>query len=211
MPKVRAVLLDVYDTVLTVDFEAALEGLLAATGLTRDEWSQGTRAHGQDIMIGAITPEQAFAATFRLAQKSPGDLQSLVRLDLELIQEHATLYPDVIPFIDELQCREVNVALVSNCAPNTGPLLDALGLADRVDQVLLSCEVGSAKPDAGIYRAALDALRVDPADVLFVDDQASYCSGAQSLGMTAVRIDRRGMAPGSVRTPRDVLPIVDTP
>lgn len=210
MPKVRAVLLDVFDTVLTVDFDAALGGLVGASGLARDDWVAGFTMHRQNIMTGAVTLEQAFAATFELAGEAPRDLSALIRRDVELLQEHATLYADVIPFIDEVRRRGISVAFVSNCTPNTGPLLQELGLADHADHVVLSYEVGSAKPDAAIYRAALGALSVNPAEAVFVDDQAAYCSGAEELGMTAVRIDRHSdmPMPGLVHSLRDVLPIL---
>ncbi len=205
MSKVRAVLLDVFDTVLTVDFDAALDGLVEASGLTRSDWVAGVRAHGQGLMTGAITPHDAFTDIFRLAGKSPVDVESLVRRDLELLREHATVYPDVLPFMEEVRGRGMGLAFVSNCAPNAGPLLESLGLVAEVDHVVLSCDVGSAKPDRGIFHAALDALQVDASQAVFVDDQVAYCSGAEAVGMTAVRIDRRGDGVGAVRSLDDVL------
>jgi putative hydrolase of the HAD superfamily len=56
--------------------------------------------------------------------------------------------------------------------------------------VLLSFEVGVAKPDAGIYRAALDALGAQPEGSVFVDDQAGYCDGAEALGIRSILILR---------------------
>lgn len=210
MSEIRAVLLDVFDTAVTVNFEAAFNALIEASGLDREHWVAGLQTHGQDIMTGEISPGEAFTAIFHRAQTSPGDVTALVRRDLELLQEHATIYPDVLPFLAELRRRGLVVALVSNCAPNAGPLLRELGLAAEVDDVILSCDVGSAKPDAGIYGHALNALGVDPAHAMFVDDQAAYCSGAEALGMRTVLIDRRGVAPGSVRSLEEVLQMLVT-
>ncbi|VXB60545.1 HAD family hydrolase [Nocardioides sp. AX2bis] len=209
MSNVRAVLLDVFDTVLTVDFDAVLDGLAAASGLTRSDWSEWGSAHGHEIMTGVVTPYEAFTATFRLAGKPPSDVESLVQRDAELLREHATLYPDVIPFMEEARRRGMVLAFVSNCAPNAGPLLQALGLVARAEHVVLSCKVGSAKPDPGIYRSALAALRVDANEAVFVDDQVAYCSGAEAIGITAVRIDRRGGSSDSARSLTDVLPMLD--
>lgn len=208
MSNVRAVLLDVFDTVLTVDFDAALDGLAAASGLTKSDWAAGRRAHGQGIMTGVVTPHEAFTATFRLAGKPPGDVESLVARDVELLREHATLYPDVLPFMEEVRRRGMALAFVSNCAPNAGPLLEALGLAARVDHVVLSCDVGSAKPEPSIYRSALAAMGVGATQAVFVDDQVAYCSGAEAIGIKAVRIDRRGSSIGAVRSLTDVLPML---
>lgn len=208
MSKVRAVLLDVFDTVLSVDFDAALDGLAAGSVISRDEWMTGLRLHSHDLMTGAISPEQAFAATLRLAGKAPRDVEQLVERDLLLIREHARVYPDVVPFIDEMHRRKLKVAFVSNCAPNAGPLLKQLGLAARAHHVVLSCDVGSTKPEAAIYRTALDALGVAAVDTVFVDDQNGYCTGAEALGMTAVRIDRYNHTFGAAHSLEDVLALL---
>ncbi len=67
-------------------------------------------------------------------------------------------------------------------------MLEELGLADLVDAVVLSCEIGCAKPSSAIYRSALDRLGVEAARAVFVDDQAAYCSAAAALGMRSVHI-----------------------
>ncbi|WP_420111460.1 HAD family hydrolase [Pseudactinotalea sp.] len=105
----------------------------------------------------------------------------------------------------ELRDRGIAAAFVSNCAPNAAPLLSHLGLTAQVDAVILSCEVGSTKPDAEIYMRALEALAVDASGAVFVDDQATYCAGAEAIGLTAVRIDRHGTAQGAVQSLEDVL------
>ncbi|MGW0477257.1 HAD-IA family hydrolase [Streptomyces coeruleorubidus] len=57
------------------------------------------------------------------------------------------------------------------------------GLLDIVDTLVLSYEVGFAKPDPRIYTVALQRLGADPADVLFIDDTPGHVTTAQTLGM----------------------------
>jgi putative hydrolase of the HAD superfamily len=98
--------------------------------------------------------------------------------------------------------------VVSNCDHATRPIVDELGLADEADAVLLSFEVGVAKPDAGIYRAALDALGAQPEGSVFVDDQAGYCDGAEALGIRSILILRDDAFPvegTSVTGDREVI------
>ena len=59
---------------------------------------------------------------------------------------HTQLYDDTIPFFEWLRSEGILVALVSNCADTTRGLLESLGVIPLVDAVVLSCEVGSAKP-----------------------------------------------------------------
>jgi len=51
------------------------------------------------------------------------------------------------------------------------------------DVVVVSCEVGCAKPDPVIYRLTLERLHVEPAMALFVDDRAENIAAAQAIGL----------------------------
>ncbi len=102
------------------------------------------------------------------------------------------LYDDTLPVLRELRGRGMRTAIVSNCDHFTRPALDALGLEDEVDAVLLSFEVGAMKPDAPIYEETLRRLAVVAAQAVFVDDQPDFCAGAVALGVRTFRIDRDG-------------------
>ncbi len=114
----------------------------------------------------------------------------LVTMDGALIRDLTVLHEDTVPFLAELRGRGVRTAFVSNCSENTRPLLDGLGLAPLVDALVLSCEVGAAKPHPEIFEVALERLAATAGDAVFVDDQQAYCDGASALGIRAVRIDR---------------------
>jgi HAD superfamily hydrolase (TIGR01509 family) len=78
----------------------------------------------------------------------------------------------------------VRTALISNCSYNTRPFVDGLGLEKELDAVILSFEAGAAKPDARIYRLALEKVGgIAPERAVFVDDQTAYCDGAAALGI----------------------------
>jgi FMN phosphatase YigB (HAD superfamily) len=84
---------------------------------------------------------------------------------------------------------------VSNCDHSTRPIVDQLELEQEADAIVLSFEVGVAKPDPGIYRTALDAVGARAEEVVFVDDQVAYCRGAEALGIRAFVIQREDADP----------------
>lgn len=51
------------------------------------------------------------------------------------------------------------------------------------DDVVLSFQVGLAKPDPKIFTLAAERLGVQPEECLFVDDLARYLIGAEKVGM----------------------------
>ena len=60
-------------------------------------------------------------------------------------------------------------------------------LSSLFDAVVISYEVGLAKPEPEIYRLTMSQLGVSPADALFVDDRAENVAMALELGMRALQ------------------------
>jgi len=54
---------------------------------------------------------------------------------------------------------------------------------------LSSCYLGLRKPDAAIYRCALDILGRPAERILFIDDRPENVAGAQAAGMQAIRFE----------------------
>lgn len=89
--------------------------------------------------------------------------------------------------LDALRERGLLVGLVSNGIDPPSLLhrdLERLGVAERLDVALFSSEVGRRKPDPEIFRRALDAVRVEARQTLFVGDTlATDIAGAAAIGM----------------------------
>ena len=190
----RACLVDVFDTVLSVDFAQHNAGLAVHAGVDPAAF---TAALVEDwlhlVMDGRASTEAALAGALRdVGSPVEGDaLDALVRADEQLLHDLHVLHDDAVPFLESLRAAGVRTAFVSNCSSNTRPLLTALGLTELVDELVLSCEVLAAKPDPRIFEIALDRLGVGAGEALFVDDQQPFCDAAAELGIRAVRIDRR--------------------
>jgi len=192
----------VYDTLLSCDFSANRRELPALAGVAADAWNEAYEKIWAAVQVGRVSKAEAFAQTLRAcgAQPGAGLVRALVARDRELQFASAWLYDDAIPFLDGLRSGGVKIALVSNCTEHTRGLLTELGVTSRADAVILSCEVGAAKPSAEIFRRALDELCVAATDAVFVDDQASFCAGGAALGIRAMQIVR-GELDGNVPAP----------
>jgi len=189
---VGACLVDVWDTLVVPEFEVRIATITAWLGVDADAWREEWLKGRDDRDRGKLTVEDSLALTLRTVGREP--LPALVadlrRLDVDLMREHCRLFDDSIGFLTGLRSRDIKIAIVSNCADTTRGLLDYLGVIPLADAVVLSCEVGAAKPFPEIYRQALDDLGVAAADAIFVDDQPSFCAGAEAIGVRAIQITR---------------------
>lgn len=192
----EAFLVDVYETLLTCDFSPLGTELPAIAGVDPDLWNEAFDRFGPELTDGRLSMARAFETILGAcgAAARPGLVAELVRRDRDLLAGSARLFDDAVPFLRSLRSQGFRIALVSNCAENTRQLLAGLGLSALADEVVLSCEVGCAKPDPAIYQHALGLLGVRAGAAVFVDDQPAFCAGAVEAGMTALRIDRGGAA-----------------
>jgi putative hydrolase of the HAD superfamily len=191
----QACLLDAYDTILTCDFSVQRRELPALAGLAVDAWRDEYERIMPALTDGRVSKAEGFGEILRACGRQAGaDLvRALVDRDREILLANACLYDDAVPFFAKLRGRGIKIAIVSNCTENTRPLLAKLGVDVLADALVLSCEVGAAKPAAEIFRYALDRLGVAAQAAVFVDDQAGFCAGGAAVGIRAIQIMRGGV------------------
>ncbi|MGD8552873.1 MAG: HAD family phosphatase, partial [Anaerolineales bacterium] len=86
----------------------------------------------------------------------------------------------------------IKTALLSNAWPDLRPyLVDDLKVGDAFDRMVISAEVGTAKPAHQIYHILLDQLGIEPQDSLFIDDSSENIQVARDLGMHAILFQTR--------------------
>jgi putative hydrolase of the HAD superfamily len=196
---VRAVLLDLYDTLVWTEWPKLRDLIEQRADLSRRDLLAAFDRTRRDRSVGAFgSMEGDFRAVLRAAGVEDADEQapSLTELATAFLQDGVHLWEDSLPVLRELRARGIGTAVVSNCDHGTRPVVERLGLHREADAIVLSFEVGVAKPDPGIYRFALDALRARAEDAVFVDDQARYCDGAAALGIGTFIVLRHEAAPG---------------
>jgi putative hydrolase of the HAD superfamily len=118
-------------------------------------------------------------------------LRHIVHLDHSAYSNSIVVEPDVLAALEVLRGGGHRMGLVSNVSLLPQLMrddLDRLGLSAFLDAAVFSSEVGLRKPDARIFREALDRVGVEPSETVFVGDRLyDDVSGAQAVGMRAVQ------------------------
>jgi HAD superfamily hydrolase (TIGR01509 family) len=189
---VRACLIDVYDTILESRFVPRMESVIAPLGIATGDWLAEWEKMREDRDRGKLTVAASFARTLSAfgIEPEPALVADLSRRDAEFTRAYTRLCEDTVPFLEWLRSNGVLTALVSNCADTTRPQLERLRMIPLVDAVILSCEVGSMKPYPEIYVTALEELGVAAVDAVFIDDQPTFCVGAEAVGIRPIQIAR---------------------
>jgi len=100
------------------------------------------------------------------------------------------LYPDVRPCFAALRRRGLGVVIAGNQPSQARDALEAMDLG--ADSILISDDLGVAKPDQGFFAAVADAAGVDRAQIAYVGDRIDNdVVPANAAGMVSVLV-RRG-------------------
>jgi putative hydrolase of the HAD superfamily len=179
---------------MSTDFSGHRAELPVLAGIPADAMYAEFGRLAPALTVGELSMAEAFERVLRACgvEPRPDLVHALTDRSRDLVLGAGRLYDDVLPFLRTLRSLGVKTAIVSNCDENTRPLLASLGVAALVDALVLSYEIGAAKPEPKIYLRALDQLNVAAGDALFIDDNADFCAAAAALGISAVQIMRSG-------------------
>lgn len=92
---------------------------------------------------------------------------------------------EALALLDALRAGGVRCFLASNQQERRAAWMRGGPLADHLDGLFFSCELGRAKPSGDFFRAILERLDADPAATLFIDDLTGNVEAARSAGLHA--------------------------
>lgn len=100
------------------------------------------------------------------------------------------LFDDVRPTLDALQGR-YRLLVLSNFDSRLRSVLGGLGLTPYFERIIVSSEVGAAKPHPRMFETALRACGLPPSACLHIGDDARCDDeGARQMGLRSFLLDR---------------------
>ena len=193
-------------------------------------WDDELLAEGHRVALGRDDPEfteryrdLVFASVGRpyeelLRELGVDDPDAFVDAEHEVWRPAHQVLGSAQAMLDALRTRGLKTGLVANSWPEPARVLrrdvQEAGLADLLDVLVFSDDVGVRKPHAEIFLHALRELDVDPSDAMFVGDGLETdVQGAAEVGMTTVQAlwfraddSTAGIEPDFMAfTPMDVL------
>ncbi|MBE2317049.1 HAD-IA family hydrolase [Solirubrobacter sp. CPCC 204708] len=215
---VRAILLDALGTLIGFEPPAPhLQAELRARGheITRERARRAIRdeiAYYRAHLHEGRDPQSLHELRVRSAEAMGLAVPLEVALDALLASLRFFAYPDSAPALIALRERGIKLVVVSNWDWSLHERLSETGLTPLLDGALASAEVGSAKPDGAIFRAALELTGTTPAQTWHVGDTPEAdVEGARAAGIRPILIAREGeLPPGAVRTLAELIPLATT-
>jgi putative hydrolase of the HAD superfamily len=110
---------------------------------------------------------------------------------LPLLQ--GNLRPEMVEALKRVKAQCKTGCITNNLPANaigstSGRSLYVAEVMALFDHIIESAKIGLRKPDPRIYRMMIDALQVDPAKCVYLDDLGVNLKPAREMGMTTIKV-----------------------
>jgi putative hydrolase of the HAD superfamily len=204
--RVKAVLFDLGGTLVNIDNSKdphVMKRMLEDCGVNRSledvskEWVrswEGLNFRKMTRLLDEFWVQQNLRVLRKLRVESKAE--ELARFIASHWWEYAkvSLYPDAEEMLPRLKEMGLKVGLVTNgLQSDVDQILPKVGLQGFFDVVVVVDTLRKMKPDAEVFRYALERMQTKPPEAIFVGDEIETdYRGAQKCGLTAFLIDRGG-------------------
>ena len=182
---ITTLFLDVGGVLLTNGWDRQSRALAAKTfDLDLDEMEGRHHLTFDTYEVGKLTLEEYLDRTV-FYDKRPFTRDQFREFMFARSQPH----PEMIELARDLKARHgLRIAVVNNEARELNShRIQTFKLGEFVDFFISSCFVHCRKPDADIFRLALDVAQAAAEQVVYIDDQPLFVQVAQGLGIRGIR------------------------
>ena len=182
--KVNTLFVDIGGVLLSNGWDRAMRQL-AAEAFSLDSAEVNER-HGllfDSYETGKITLDEYLKATVFYTGRSFSTDEFK-----EFMLAQQTSCPEMIELVREVKSRyRLKVAAVNNEGRELNIYrINKFGLADTIDLFISSCFVHCRKPEAAIYRIALDVAQARPEETVYIEDRPFFVEVAGRLGINGI-------------------------
>ena len=180
---IRAVFFDLGGVILRTEYQAPRQQLAERLGMDYDDLSRIVfdSETGQQASIGTITSAQHWEAVMKRL-KRPAEELAAFRDDFfagDIADRQ------LLDFLRSLRGK-YTTGLISNAWSDLRDYLVREKMIDAFDHIIISAEVGVAKPDTRIFQIALERAGVNPGEAVFVDDFYVNIEGCKKVGIHGI-------------------------
>ena len=185
---IDAVLFDWNNTLVNFEWDDELVKAGHRAGLGHDD--PEFTARWREAMLGGHNGDRRYADILR--DLGVDDPDAFIDAEHEVWRPAHSVLASAQAMLEALRARGIKTGLLANSWPDPGRVLrrdaQAFGLAELLDVLVYSEEVGRRKPDPEIFLHACRQLDVEAVATMYVGDNlVTDVQGAAAVGMTTVQ------------------------
>ena len=184
--RIKAVFFDLGGVILRTEYQAPRQHLAESFGMDYDDidkvvFGGGANGSAARASIGEITEEEHWLNVMKILKQPVSEYE---RIRDEFFAGDVIDY-EIVEFLRSIKPK-YKTGLISNAWSGLRDYIVRERFEDAFDHMIISAEVGVAKPDPKIYHIALEQLQVKPKEAVFVDDFHENIEACEKVGMKGI-------------------------
>ena len=183
---IRAVFFDLGGVILRTEYQAPRQHLADKFGMDYENiekivFGGGANSSAARATVGEITEEQHWLNVMKIL-KQPASAYEHIRDEFfggDIIDRV------ILDFLRSLKPK-YKVGLISNAWSGLRAYIEREKFDDAFHHMIISAEVGAAKPSARVFQIALDQFQVKAKEAVFVDDVLENIEACEKVGMKGI-------------------------
>jgi epoxide hydrolase-like predicted phosphatase len=183
---IRAIFFDLGGVLLRTEFQAPRQQLAERLGMEYDDLVKIVfdSDSGFKATMGEISSEQHWDSVMRRLKRPASELAA-IRAEFFAGD---ILDRTLLNYLRSLR-RKYKTGLISNAWGDLRDFIVREKFDDAFDKLIISAEVGAAKPEPKIFQIALEQFGVKPNEAVFVDDFLINIEGCEKVGMKGIHFE----------------------
>jgi glucose-1-phosphatase len=189
---IKAVIFDLGGVLVRTESQQSRQDLAVRLNRTPEELYQliFDSPTASQATLGQVTAREHWSSVGGVLQMTEAQVEDVRRSFFA--GDH--LDKALVDYIRSLRPR-YQTALLSNAWDDLRSLLGKTwNILEAFDEIVISAEVGIAKPDARVYQLLIERLNIPPEQAVFVDDFVRNIEAADRIGLKTVWFRNRAQA-----------------
>ena len=188
---IRAVFFDLGGVIVRTEFQAPRQRLAERLGMEYDDLVKIVfdSDSGYKATMGEISSDEHWASVIQRLKRPASEL-SAIRDEFfagDIVDR------TLLDYLRSLRGK-YKTGLISNAWGDLRDYIVKEKFEDAFDRMIISAEVGAAKPEPKIFQIALEQLGVRPKEAVFVDDFLINIEGCEKVGIKGIHFKDPGSA-----------------
>lgn len=180
---IKAVFFDLGGVIVRTEFQAPRQQLADKLGMEYDDLNRLVfdSDSGARATLGEIRADDHWKSVVKRLKRPASELE-IIRQEFfagDIVDRR------LVEYIRSLRGR-YKTGLISNAWSDLRDFIVREKFDDAFDHMVISSEVGAAKPEPKIFQIALEHFGVTPRDAVFVDDFQVNIEGCEKIGMKGI-------------------------
>ena len=194
---IKAIILDFGGVIFTGKLEDIQHKLAQKIGLPQSVFIEQYNRHARALVTGTMPAEEFAKELARTTHKTSHEILDSWR---NIYLETMNMNPNILAVLESLK-KQYIVTAITNTNSLHAALNKSRGTYDCVDSIIISCDVGLAKPDVRIFQKILARYNLKPEECIFIDDRSENIIAAKTAGFHTIRYEG---IPHMIRTIRNL-------